>query len=460
MRNLGTIATPVLLALLVCPVAKPQGMPPVLGMGGNEGPDGLHFYGVSVYAEYTSTVIPFGSNLAFSAGVPPGLPNLGPNYLGGIVARVGWRKTGARTNFYIAYAPSYDVSFKYSSLDSLNHNLMFGLIHDLGPKWTIVWSGAAVTARFDQFLFEPTVFASLAGTPATFDELSQAILSGTYTNPQLASILTGAPLIESPATTLIYGPRFLDASLRTDISYRHSERLRYHFGVSTTRTQGLNSGQLETDGVRVLPQTTAANAATGLIYAFSPVTTFGVEMSASRIFSRFEDVYVANGTLLLNRVLGRRWIAQVHGGAGFVTPIQHIFAYPPGTHYLAGATLTYKTLAHTFMASYNHTIADAYGLGAYSSSTAFGAWNWHIPGRTWAVVAGGSYESLSEIGSHNLNAWLGDAGINRRFGLHTMAQLAYIYGRTSGVVADTPEKRSLQGVRLVLSWSPFLPLGF
>jgi len=459
MRCLGTIAVSVLLALSAGPVARAQGLAQTLATAGDEGPDGLHLYSISVYSEYTSTVIPFGASTSFNSTLPVGLSNLGPNYLGGILAKVGYRKTGARTNFYVTYVPSYDASFRYSSLNSMNHFLTFGLIHDFGPKWTVTLSGAGLTARYDQFFFDPTIFDSLVAVPATFDELSQAILSGKYTSGQLASILTGAPLIESPATTLLYGPRILDASLRTDFSYEQSGRLHYHFGFGATRMQGLNSGKLENSSVSLLPQTTSPYVSTGLTYALSPFTDVEVDLMANRTFSRFEDAYISNGTIGLNRALGRSWIVGVKGGGGVVNPVRSTFTPLRGPHYLAGGSVTYKTLSNAFMASYDRTITDFYGLGALNASIASGAWTGHIPGRSWSVNAGARYESIANIGGYNLNAWLGDAGINRRFGLHSTVQLAYIYGRMSGVITGLPEKRSLQGVRLVITWSPFLPLG-
>jgi hypothetical protein len=462
MRNFGLTVACVLLVLAATPIAKPQGVAQALSAGGNEGPDGFQLYSVSVYSEYSSTTVPFGSNIAFGSSLPTGSSNLGPNYLAGIVAKVGWRKTGARTNFYVTYVPSYDASFRYSSLNSMNNSLSFGMIHDLGPRWTLISSGAAFTARWDQFLFSPTLFSSLTDTPTTFDELSQAILSGKYTSSQLASILTGAPLIESPATTLIYGPRIFNASLRNEISYDHSDRLHFHFGFGATRVQHLSSGQTDDASVSLLPETTTASVSAGVTYALSPLTDLDFDATSSRTFSHFEDAYISNGTATLSRVLGRHWIAQGKGGAGVVTPVRQTFATTPGPHYLAGGTIMYKTLSHAFMGSYDRTITDLYGLGAHSAGIASGAWNWQIPGRSWSASAGGRYESLENIGNHNLNAWLGDAGIGRRFGMHTTVRMAYVYGRISGVYTGTgtgtSEKRALQGVQLVVSWSPHLPL--
>lgn len=468
MRRFGTTAACVLLGLAAASLANAQGMANAIATGGNEGPDGFALYSISVYGEYSSATVPFGSNIAFGSTLPtPDTANLGPNYLAGVVAKVGWRKTGARTNFYVTYTPSYDASVRYSSLNSFNNALAFGLIHDLSPRWTVTSNGAAFTARWDQFLFSPTILSSLADTPATFDELSQAILSGKYTSSQLASILTGAPLIESPATSLIYGPRVFNASLRNEVNYFKSASLRFHFGFGGTRTQSLRSGQIEDASVSLLPETTSAVVTAGVSYSLSPFTSIDFEATSNRTFSRFEDDYISTGTATLSRIFGRHWIVQVRGGGGEVTPVRETFASSQGPHYLAGGTITYETLSHTFIASYNRAVTDIYGLGATSMGTGSAAWRWHIPGRTWSVFASGRYETLQDIGGHNLDSWLGDAGLGHRFGMHTTVQLAYVYGRvsgvatgvtTGGVAAAVPEKEALQGVRLVVSWSPHLPL--
>ncbi len=458
MRYFSTGAVCLLLALTVPHIATAQGMAQAVSQSGTAGPDGFQLYSLSGYSAYSSTTVPFGSNVAFGSTLPTFASNLGPNYLAGVIARVGWRKTGARTILYVTYTPSYDASLRYSSLNSMNNYLTFGIMRDLAPGWTLTSTGAAFTARWDQFLFSPTVFSSLAGTPATFDELSQAILSGKYTSSQLASILTGSPLIESPGSSLIYGPRIFDASQSNEITYERSARLSYHLGFGATRIQRLSSGLPEGTSAYLLPETTTAFASAGLTYALSPLTGLEFVATSDRIFSRFEDTYLSNGTIILSRILGRRWIVQARGGAGVVTPIRQTFASRPGPHYLAGGTITYKTLSHTFIGAYDRTITDLYGLGAQSTGIGSGAWNWRMPGRTWSVSAIGRYETLENIGTHNFNAWLVNAGIGRQFGAHTTVQLAYVYGRIAAVYSGLPVKRALEGVQLIVSWSPHLAL--
>jgi hypothetical protein len=44
--------------------------------------------------------------------------------------------------------------------------------------------------------------------PASFEQLVGAMLSGRFTNEQLASLLTGAPGLQVPGQTALYGTKF------------------------------------------------------------------------------------------------------------------------------------------------------------------------------------------------------------------------------------------------------------
>ena len=360
---------------------------------------------------------------------------------------------------YITYTPSYDASLRYTAANSMNHYLTFGLIHDLGPRWTFTSGGTAFTARWDQFLFEPTQFSSLSQVPGSFDDFVKGLLQGSYTNSQIASILTGAPGLESPASTLLYGTRLMSANLRTGFTFQKSARLNFHGTVGGTRTQHLNTGEPNTTGFFLLPETTSAYATLGVGYEASPRTEVSFESTSTRMFSRYEDAYVSSGTGVISRVLGRRWIAQARGGAGTIIPVHHTFAYSPGAHYLAGATLTFKTSSNTFMGSIDRTITDSYGLGALSATVASGAWNWHMPGHSWWVYSTGRYEMLGNLGNHNLNAWLASVGISRKLVPHTIGRIGYVYGRDSGFYSGAITNLALEGVQVVISWIPREPVG-
>lgn len=454
------------LPLLTASFARAQGVAQTLSTGGGEaGPEGFHIGSVSIYGAYSSTSTPFGSGLG-QIGSSLGTTGVaaGPNYLAGISGAVGWRRTGARTIAFLSYTPSYDASIRYFTANSFNNFLSFGVIRDLSPRWTWITSGSAMTARWDQFLFSPTILGSIAGTPLTFDQLVQGLLSGKYTSGQLASILTGSPQLESPAATLLYGTRFFNSSLRTGLTYDVSGSLKLHFDATGTRTQHLKVGDLQQTNtlqtnIFLVPETTTASADLGATYEMSPFTFLELDAKSSRVFSRIANEYISDATVGISRVIGRRVIVQVRGGGGIINPIRSSFTVKPVSHYLAGGTLTYKTYSHTFMGSFDHTLTDSYGLGGTAANVGSAAWNWHIPGHTWSVSSMGRYEFIQDAGIHNINGWLANAGLSRRLSTYTLMRGGYFYGKTSGIFFGELTHRPIQGVELVFTWSPQEPFG-
>lgn len=440
-------------AIALAPAAFPQmmgrGIPPSQG---EPGANGFDFYGLSGYFGYTSTAVPFTAVLPV-----PGL-NLGPNYLAGGSASAGYQHIGGRTDAHITYTLSYDASLRYSSWNSMNHYLTFGVAHELTPRLTYSLTGSAITMRWDQFLFAPTVLSEVADTPATFDDLVSAILSGKLTNSQLASILTGAPMLDSPAATILYGTRFFTSALKNQFTYALSTRLRLYGGFGATRTQHLTTDAPQLDGVYLVPDTTTGMVTTGFGYSVSPVTTLGFEAQANRTFSRYEDAYTSTGLVTAARVFGRHWIVEGRGGVGMFEPVRQTYSYKPGPHYVAGGNITYKGLSQSMTVEYMHSIVDTSGIGAESSDMASGIWRWQRPGQRWALFAQGRYTSLSESSLSNINAWLGGAGIMRIIDRHAIIRLAYMYGRNAGFIGGTLANTQLEGVNLLVSWSRH-PLG-
>jgi hypothetical protein len=422
-----------------------MGMPGAMGQGGGEG---FGFYGVAGYIGYTSTAVPFGSVLP-----TPGL-NLGPNYLAGVVASAGWQHAGPRTIAHINYTLSYNASLRYSSWNMLNNYLSMGVVHEITPRLSVSSSAIAMTIRWDQFFFEPTLLSEVAGAGATYDELVSAIVAGKYTNSQLASLLTGAPVLDSPAATLLYGTRFFTSSARAGATYDISPRLHIHGGLWGARTQHLHSEEPQDAGPFLVPATTTANVTAGLTYDLSPVTTIGLEGGASRSFSHFEDAYITTGVVTVSRALGGHWIVTGRAGTGTYIPVRQTFQFKGGPHYVASGSLMYKGTSQTLTVSYAHTISDTSGLGAASADAASGIWLLHRPGWRWSAFAGVTYQTLSDSALSNLNAWVAKAGIERTLSERTMAQVGTFYGRTSGLVGSTLGHGQLEGVNLMISWSP------
>ena len=181
--------------------------------------DGFHIYTATVYTGYSSLALP-NANFNYLLGAVP----TGGDVLTGGSLSVGWTHFGPRSSFSITYNPSYQGFVQNSQWNALNHSLSLNLNRKLGNKWALTLSGAGAVNSLYQSMFTPSTLSNAAAVPATFDELASAMLSGRFTNDQLAGVLTGSPGLESPDQTALYGNKVLSGSLSSSLSYTHSRR--------------------------------------------------------------------------------------------------------------------------------------------------------------------------------------------------------------------------------------------
>src|SRR5262249_10276458 len=273
---------------------------------------------------------------------------------GGGSISAGWSERGARSNVSIQYTASYLAQVRYSNLNALSHFLVIGASRRLSPKWSVGFSGSSTLSTYNQLLFSPMVFSSVVATPATLDDLASAILAGKYTNDQLASLLTGAPLIESPARTAIFGNRVFASFAGITLSYAHSTRLSFNLSTSGSLMRHMNERNQPRDAqyLYLIPRAITANAGVSVSYALSARTEVGINMSSSRALSSIQDAYTTSASGFIGRTIGRRWFAQVHGGGGFITNIHSHYPSSAGTSPVFGGSLGYRTSAHGFLGSY------------------------------------------------------------------------------------------------------------
>jgi hypothetical protein len=400
----------------------------------------------------------------FSVGLPTGrLLFRAPSDLAwdvemGGSATFAWRRSGRRSSFSGSYTPSYTRRAHYSQWNSLDHHLTLTAARRLGRRWDVSVAAAGYSNLLEQFLFAPPVFSRVLAVPATFEELAGAVAAGRFTNDQLASILTGAPVVESPARTLLFGSRVLGASAQTTLTYSPSARLSFHVRAGASRTQHLPDPQ-EDERVRggyLLYRTSALNAQAGLSYSFSPRTHVGLEAAANRQSSPVLDAYTTTATGWVARNMGRRWFVQLRGGAGYIEPVRATFEQDRRPRYLAGASLGFKTRAHALLASHDRSVGDAYGLGSHRTDTTTGSWRWGRPGRTWWLYANTSRQRSYGSRWAELNGWLAGGGLARTVSRTTVLQTEYAYLSNTGRLTGSRPQASVHAVRLVLSWSPFL----
>lgn len=409
-------------------------------------PRGLAVYGLSGYAVYYSSSFPEGS-----------LPTVGttlPSDVGaGGSVQLGWTRVGEKSRVVFMYTPSYTGRVRLSAWNALNHSLNLNAARKFG-RWDFGFSLASDLSNLAEFLFSPTVFSSVAAVSVSFDDLASAMLAGKYTNAQLASILTGAPIVESPARNLFYGERMFTTALRATLSYAPSPRVSIAFSANGTRDQHLSDTAAGvTQDAYLIPRTTSAGAGVSVSYSQSPRTQWGVSMGSNRISSSIQDAYSSSAALSLGRTMGRRWFLQLSGGLGVIKPLRSTFLLNTSPQPVMNASLGVHIHSHTIIGSYGRSVSDSYGLGANNTNSASGTWKWHKPGRGWWMDSTLSWQQLSGSAFANISGWRVENRYGRALGSHTALIAQYVYLRYSQQLASIPALTQ-NAVRVSLVWNP------
>ena len=183
-------------------------------------------------------------------------------------------------------------------------------------------------------------------------------------------------------------------------------------------------------------------------------------MYTSRGFSALQDAYTTYGTGYIGRTIGRRWFAQVHGGAGFVSALNG--QYPGNTPYAGGdrispvygASLGYKMRTQGFMGAYDRVVGQAYGAGAADMTTISAGWNWSRRGASWGLNSnyGRMEYRYGLFGA--VDGWRATFGVNRRMSRHAMLETSYAYAAYTGLTNALPYNFKQHAVRLTVIWVP------
>ena len=410
---------------------------------------GLQLYSITGFGGWESIVNPQGGLYQANANLK------GDETYGGSLS-AGWSRRNKKFTLAIQYSASYLAQVRYSNLSALNHFLMLSASRRLGPKWSLGFAGSSAISTYDQMLFDPTIFSSLAAFSGTFDDLAAAVLAGKYNNDQLASLLTGAQVIESPSRSLLLGSRLFTASASTSLGYTPSQRLSFSFSSSASQSQHLNdhgeSGIPQS--VYLTPRAREITATIGLSYALTPRTQVGVTATSSRGFSEIQQAYTTSGMASIGRTIGRRWFAQVHAGSGFVTSLRSQYQATLGTMPIYGMSLGLKTRAYSFLVSGDRSLGQTYGVGAADTITTNAAWQWWRPGRNWGLSS--NYMGQRSRGGvfGRVDGWRAAAGITRRVGRRAVLETAYTYASYSTTSILSPFDSTQHAVRVSVMWTP------
>ena len=411
---------------------------------------GLQVRTVSAFADYDSQTLPNGS-------VQLGAVPLSSDVSGGGSVVFEWTKFTERSTFSLNYTPSYIGHVRYSSVNAFNHAFSLNATRKLAPRWTFNFSVGGNLSSIEESLFSPTTLSNVASVPSTFDDLAAAMLSAKYANnnPQLASLLTSAPLVESPLRNLLYGERMFTSSGQASLSYSYSPRLSVTISGGGSRAQHVSDGQSSASPTTFLiPNTTSGNASVAISYSLSPLTQLGGNVATTRVSSSIQDAYTTTSLATLGRTLGRRWFIQLHGGVGVTNPVrQTSFIMSTTPHPAAGGSLGFKTFSQTLLASGDRTVSDSYGLGASTSSSANATWQWRRLGNPWWLESSAGWQRLEGNALINTSGWHSSAGFGRAVGAHLVVLTQYAYLHYSPL-EKSANSVSQSAVRVSLVWTP------
>jgi hypothetical protein len=420
----------------------------------NSSADGFHLFGVSVYGAYYTSGTPFGLD---TTNLNPNLSSSGVTALGAS-ASLGWSKSTQRGTVSVIYSPSYVASPQHTEYDEFSQRAAFNWSQRIGNSWSFGFTASGMLANFEQLLFSPSALGSAAASSATFDDLASSTFTGKTSNPQLGPVLASSQLASAPEQSFLYGNRLFTATSSISLGYSPHGRSSVQISISGARTQNyqdnLSNSTVSASGIPAVPRSTSADVSVSYSYSISPRTQFALTGSSMRIWSSYTNGYTTQGSVSLGRTLSPHWFVQVHAGVGGIIYSHTQFSQPSTPQGLGGVSLGYKIQSHTFLASYDRGIGDSYGLGAATTGSASGAWNWRRPGSAWSLSSGFGYQGLSGSVFRNTKSWHASAGVARALGRQFFVSLQYSYLQFPSNLAAIGSTVQESGVVVSGTWTP------
>jgi hypothetical protein len=417
---------------------------------------GVHLVGVSVFSGYSTSAYPqAGLNLSASPSTG-NLGNLGGDGSYGATASVGWQWHREKTAVSILYSGTYTGMVHYSNLNAYNQSLSISAVRTLTPKWTLNLTASGMDNSLAQYLFQPSSVSVLTQVPASFDDLAAAVAVGQFSNAQVASLLTGAPVMQLPGRSTLASERILSYSAQAGLDYALSPRLRFHFAGFAAAGQNRLGQQQDSPAPAnyVQPRSLGANAGVGFSYALSPRTDVGVNVEGNRTVNHYQSAYISSATGSLSRKMGIHWFLRVQGGGTYSDFTQQTIGTPKSRQIVGGGSLGFQTRTHTLVSSYNRTATDTFGFAVGTITMLSGGWNWRRTGSKWGVSASFAQQQTRNAGFASLSGWQATGGINTSLNPHATLSLQYVYLQDVGDYAGVYNNFSVQTVRLSLGWAP------
>ncbi|MGA7240742.1 MAG: hypothetical protein WBY44_33970 [Bryobacteraceae bacterium] len=414
---------------------------------------GLHLVGISAFGGYSTSAYPqAGINLSAA----PGLGNLGGDESYGATASLGWQWNREKANVSVLYSGTYAGMVRYSNLNSYNQSLSISAVRTLTPKWTVSLTASGTDNSLAQYLFQPSAVSVLTQIPSTFDDLAAAVSIGQFSNAQVASMLTGAPVLQLPGRSTLAGDRILSYAAQVSLGYALSSRLQLHFGTFAAAGQNRLGGQQESTlpANYIMPRSIGVNGGIGFTYSLSPRTEVGAEVEGNRTVNRYQSAYITSAMGSFGRKMGVHWFLRAQGGGSYSDFTQQSIGTPKARQIVGGGSLGFQTHSQTLVASYNRTASDSFGFAVGTVTAASGAWNWRRAGSRWGLSASFSQQQTRNAGFASLSGWQASGGITDTLNPHTTLSAQYVYLNDAGDYAGVFNTFSVQSIRLSVGWAP------
>jgi hypothetical protein len=413
---------------------------------------GLRLYGASVYSGYSSSAYPLSGGLPSAS--TSSLQAVGPDVNYGVSASLGWQHHRDRTIFSLLYTGSYSGMAHYSDLNGFSQSLSFSASRQLSSKWTVSFSGSGQDSTLIQFLNQPSSLSIVSRLPLSFDDLAAAFAIGQFSNSQMASALTGAPLFESPSRNLLAGRRILSYSGQTALSYAHSSRLSVQLSGFSAAGQSRDDGSGGAPQNQATPRSAGLTAGIGLSYSLSPRTQAGLSANETYIVNKYQRAYLTSGTASIGRKMGQHWFLNVYGGGSITRMRQQSYGTPASQQPIGGGSIGFRTYQHTFVGSYTRSGSDNYGFAAGTNTTASGSWTWRRPGSRWSTFASAGQQNSRNNGFASLSGWTVSGGLTASLTTQTSVTAQYVYASNRGTYVGAPHDLTIHSFRVSLGWSP------
>jgi hypothetical protein len=411
---------------------------------------GFQLNGVSVYSGYSTSASPAGFGQTAAAGA-----QLGASFDYGANASFGWQHHRQGTDLSVMYSLTYSGLSRYSELNGLSHSLSIGVNRRLGTKWTVNLTGVAQDTTLAEFMYQPSALSVRSQLPGTIDDLAAAFSIGQFSNTQIASMFTGATMLESPTSSLLLGTRVLSYSANVGLNYTPTQRLSFHFASFSGGGQSQRGGQSGIPPQRlVLPRSLDLSGGMGFSYALSPRTQVGTDLEENRVNNRYQNVYTTSATVSIARKMGLRWFLSVNGGGSITQTVQATYATPASRQVIGGGSIGFRTYTQTLTASYNRSGSDTYGIAVGTITSATGSWNRRRPGSSWSIFASGGQSQIRNAGFASISGWQASGGIAESLNARTSLSAQYVYFTSAGNYSGQLNNFAVHSVRVSLGWTP------